>query len=124
MIKIFSMKSFVFGRIKSLQFALHGMFLLLKTEHSIITQTFFSIVLIFLGFYVGLSKTDWIVQLFCIAFILAIEGLNTAVEKLCDFIHPDFHRKIGFIKDIAAGAVSFAVLISIVILSITYYSYL
>jgi diacylglycerol kinase (ATP) len=118
------MKSFVFGRIKSLKFALCGMFLLIKTEHSIITQTFVSILLIASGFYVGLSKADWITQLFCIAFVLSIESLNTAVEKICDFIHPDYHHKIGFIKDIAAGAVSFAVLISIVILSITYYSYL
>ncbi|MCK6606920.1 MAG: diacylglycerol kinase family protein [Flavobacterium sp.] len=118
------MKSFVFGRLKSLKFALYGMFLLIKTEHAIITQTIISLLLIAFGLYVGLSKSDWIVQLFCIAFILAIESLNTAVEKICDFIHPDYHHKIGFIKDIAAGAVSFAVLISIVILSITYYSYL
>jgi diacylglycerol kinase len=34
-----------------------------------------------------------------------IEGLNTAVEKICDFIHPDFHAKIGLIKDVSAGAV-------------------
>lgn len=117
-------KSFVIGRIKSLKFALNGMFLLIKTEHSIITQSLLSLLLIAIGFYIDLSKLDWIIQLFCMAFILAIESLNTAVEKLCDFIHPDYHPKIGFIKDIAAGAVSFAVLISIVILSITYYSYL
>lgn len=100
------------------------MFLLVKTEHSIITQSLLSLLLIAIGFYIDLSKLDWIIQLFCMAFILAIESLNTAVEKLCDFVHPDYHPKIGFIKDIAAGAVSFAVLISIVILSITYYSYL
>lgn len=117
------MKSFVFGRFKSLKFALYGMLLLLKTEHAIITQTLLSLLLTAIGFYVGLSKLDWIIQLFCIALILATESLNTAVEKLCDFVHPDYHPKIGFIKDIAAGAVSFAVLISIIILSITYYSY-
>ncbi|CAM3934148.1 diacylglycerol kinase family protein [Flavobacterium cucumis] len=118
------MKSFVFGRIKSLKFALYGMFLLIKTEDAIITQSLISLLLIASGFYVGLSKLDWIVQLFCMAFVLAIESLNTAIEKLCDFIHPDYHHKIGFIKDIAAGAVSFAVVISIVILYLTYSSYL
>ncbi len=118
------MKSFVIGRIKSLKFALYGMFLLLKTEHSIITQSVFSLLLIGFGFYVGLSKTDWIIQLFCIAFILAVESLNTAVEKLCDFVHPNFHHKIGFIKDIAAGAVSFVVIFSVVILSLIYYPYI
>ena len=36
--------------------------------------------------------------------VLVAEALNTAVEKIADFVHPDFHIKIGFIKDIAAGA--------------------
>jgi diacylglycerol kinase (ATP) len=47
--------------------------------------------------------------------VLGIEGLNTAVEKVADFIHPEFHQKIGFIKDIAAGAVFFAAMTAIAI---------
>ena len=46
---------------------------------------------------------------------MSIEGLNTAVEKIADFIHPEFHSRIGFIKDIAAGAVFFAALTAIII---------
>ena len=47
--------------------------------------------------------------------VLSIEGLNTAVEKIADFIHPEFHDRIGFIKDIAAGAVMFAALAAIAV---------
>jgi len=47
--------------------------------------------------------------------VLAVEGLNTAVEKTADFIHPDYHKKIGFIKDISAGAVTFAALTAVAI---------
>ena len=118
------MKSFVIGRFKSLRFALKGMILLLKTEHSIISQSLVVIALIGLGLYFDLSKQDWINQLFCMAMVLGIESLNTAVEKLCDFIHPNYHDRIGFIKDIAAGAVSFVVLFSLIILSLIYYSYM
>jgi diacylglycerol kinase (ATP) len=39
--------------------------------------------------------------------ILGVEGINTAVEKTADYIHPEFDTKIGFIKDISAGAVMF-----------------
>ena len=39
---------------------------------------------------------------------MSIEGLNTAVEEIADFIHPEFHNKIGLIKDLAAGAVFIA----------------
>ena len=31
---------------------------------------------------------------------------------MADFVHPDYHKKIGFIKDIAAGAPAIAALIS------------
>ncbi len=42
---------------------------------------------------------------------MSIEGLNTAAEEIADFVHPNFHAKIGLIKDIAAGAVFFAAVI-------------
>lgn len=37
--------------------------------------------------------------------MLAAEFLNTAIEKLCDHLHPDRHASIGIVKDLAsAGA--------------------
>ncbi|MNE58282.1 Prokaryotic diacylglycerol kinase [compost metagenome] len=51
---------------------------------------------------------------------MSIEGLNTAVEKIADFIHPNYHERIGFIKDIAAGAVFFAAITAIIIGLIIY----
>ena len=51
-------------------------------------------------------------------------SLNTSIEKICDFINPNFNKKIGLIKDIGAGAVSFAVISSLIILTIIYYPYL
>ncbi|CAO4170988.1 Diacylglycerol kinase [Methylorubrum populi] len=37
--------------------------------------------------------------------MLGAEFLNTAVEKLCDHLHPDRHPRIGIVKDLAsAGA--------------------
>jgi diacylglycerol kinase (ATP) len=39
--------------------------------------------------------------------VISIEGLNTAVEKIADFIHHPNFMKNWFIKDIAAGAVNF-----------------
>jgi len=67
------------------------------------------------GFYFEISMTEWMLQTLAIGLVLGIEGLNTAVEKIADFIHPEFHEKIGFIKDIAAGAVFFAAMTAIAI---------
>jgi diacylglycerol kinase len=55
--------------------------------------------------------------------VLSIESLNTAVEKVCDFIDPDFHEKIGFIKDVVSGAVTFAALAAFAVAVLIYGKY-
>lgn len=96
---------FLVNRIKSVGFALRGALLLIRTEASIKIQVFITIVMTAAGFYFNISNTEWILQIFAIALVLGIEGMNTAVEKLSDFVQPEFDAKIGFIKDISAGAV-------------------
>ena len=101
-------KRFFPGRVKSVGFAVKGAFKLVTTEHSIMVQFSIMLLMIFAGFYFQISREEWMLQILAFGLVLGIEGLNTAVEKIADFIHPEFHDRIGFIKDIAAGAVLFA----------------
>ena len=112
--------SFVTGRLKSFKYAILGAYKLVTTEHSIMVQFSLGILVTIAGFYFNISKTEWLFQTMAIGLVLSIEGLNTAVEKIADFIHPNFHDKIGFIKDIAAGAVFFAALVAIAVGLIIY----
>ncbi len=112
--------NFISGRVKSVQYAVVGAYKLLTTEHSIMAQTAIGLFLIGAGFWFEISKTEWLFQTLAFGLVLSIEGLNTAVEKIADFIHPDYHQKIGFIKDIAAGAVFFAAMTAIIIGCIIY----
>ena len=98
-------ESFVVNRIKSVGFALRGAFLLVRTEASIKIQVFLALVMTALGFYYEISNTEWILQIFAIGTVMGTEGMNTAIEKICDYVQPEFDPKIGFIKDISAGAV-------------------
>ena len=41
-------------------------------------------------------------------------------SKLADFVHPDYHKKIGFIKDVSAGSSGIAAIISLIIAAIIY----
>jgi len=107
--------SFFTGRLKSMKYAFMGAVKLITTEHSVMVQFGIGILMTAFGFYVRISPTEWILQTFAIGLVMSIEGLNTAVEKIADFIHPQFHEKIGFIKDIAAGAVFFAAITAIAI---------
>ncbi|MDG3582264.1 diacylglycerol kinase [Galbibacter pacificus] len=112
--------SLLINRLKSIGYAFKGAYLLIKTESSIQIQTVLAVLVTLAGFYFEISKTEWILQILTIALVISIEGLNTAVEKIADFIHPDHHYKIGFIKDIAAGAVFIAAISAIVVGCIIY----
>lgn len=111
---------FIRGRIRSLKFALKGMWILMTTEDSIKAQLFFALIATILGFYFNISNTEWAIQFLVIGLVLVAEAANSAIEEVADFIHPEFHKKIGLIKDIAAGAPSFAAFISLIIAGIIY----
>lgn len=98
-------ESFLKNRIKSVGFALKGMFLLIRTEASIKVQFVLALIMAAAGFYFEISTTEWILQCLAIGLVMGIEGMNTAVEKLSDFVQPDYDERIGFIKDVSAGAV-------------------
>ncbi|MFN3755578.1 MAG: diacylglycerol kinase family protein [Flavobacterium sp.] len=117
-------KSFVKGRLKSIGIAAKGAIHLIMTEHSIISQLVIALLVTLAGFYFQISKTEWMFQVFAIGLVLSIEGMNTALEKFLDLEHPEEHAVVGKIKDIAAGAVLFAGIASIIIGCIIYIPYL
>jgi diacylglycerol kinase (ATP) len=107
--------SFIINRIKSLSFALNGIIILIKTENSIKTHLFISILVIFCGLYFQISIIEWILQTICIGVVLLTESLNTAIERIANFVNPDYNKDIGLIKDIGAGAVVFTVIMSAIV---------
>lgn len=116
--------SFISGRIKSFSFAYKGAYKLITTEHSIMAQLAIGMLVVGAGFYFDISREEWIMQTMATGMVLAVEGLNTAVEKTADFIHPGFHKTIGFIKDIAAGAVFFAATAALIVGALIYWPYI
>ena len=115
---------FLLGRLKGCYYATKGAFLLLRTEPSIQVQAAIAILMTVLGFYFKITPTQWMLQTFAIGLVMSMEGVNTAIEAIADFIHPDFHQKIGLIKDLAAGAVFIAAITAVVIGCIIYVPYL
>ncbi len=84
---------------------MRGAFLLIRTEASIKIQVVLAILMTGAGLYFEISTIEWILQVLAISLVVGIEGVNTAIEKICDFVHPEFDKRIGFIKDVSAGAV-------------------
>ncbi|MFV0248507.1 MAG: diacylglycerol kinase family protein [Tenacibaculum sp.] len=112
--------TFISTVIQSIKYAFKGIKVLVSTETNAKTQAILGILAILMGFCFSISATEWMVQILIIALVLVAETINTAIEKLADFVHPDYHEKIGAIKDISAGAPTFAALFSLIIASIIY----
>ena len=108
------------GRIRSLQFALRGLWILMTSEDSIKVQLIFALIAIILGFTFDISATEWAIQFTICGLVLVAEAGNSAVEEIADFIHPEFHEKIRKIKDIGAAAPTFAAIISLIVAGIIY----
>jgi len=65
-----------------------------------------------LAFLVGSEPWKSLALIASVVFILVIELLNTAIEKLADFITPAHDPRIGRIKDMGSAAVGLAILLA------------
>lgn len=111
---------FFLNRLKAIKYAAKGFWILITSEQSIMAQVSIGIIMTIVGFLMHLSATEWLFQIMAIGLILVAESLNTAIEKIADFIHPEYHKQIGRIKDISAGAAFFAAIIAVIIGLIIY----
>ena len=103
--------------------AFRGVFLILKSERNFQIEFLAFFINLFLIFYLKLSIVDTALILIVSFGVLAAEIFNTAIEKICDIIQPEFDKRIGFIKDISAGAVLLMAILSVVVGILVYWKY-
>ncbi|MBA4196889.1 MAG: diacylglycerol kinase [Chitinophaga sp.] len=101
--------------LKAVANAVNGILFFFKKERNAKIQMAIAITTVLISVCLGVNKGEWMVILLCIALVIGLEMLNSAIEKLCDAVHPEVHPFIKQTKDIAAGAVLFACLISAII---------
>lgn len=111
------------GFVTNLRHALAGLKQFFSTEQNGIIQLFIAIAAVAAGMFFKISATEWCLVLGCIALVLSLEMLNTAIEKLCNHVTPDFHPAIKIIKDISAGAVLWSAVCAAIIGVIVFYKY-
>lgn len=78
---------------------------MLRSERNFQIEVFALIVNLFFIVYFHLNQTDTALILTACFIVLSAEILNTAIEKICDIIQPEYDERIKFIKDVSAGAV-------------------
>jgi diacylglycerol kinase len=60
------------------------------------------------GWYVGLSRIEWMLFLITSGFVFVAEAFNTAIEIDINLTSPEYHPHARDTKDVAAGAVLLA----------------
>jgi diacylglycerol kinase len=109
---------------RSTVFAANGIRVFFKTGVNARIQAIIGALALLLAYLLDIGLHNWVVIISCIASVLMLEMINTAIEKLCDLAHPGFHPQIKIIKDMAAGAVLLASLASVVIGILVFLPYL
>ena len=99
--------------IESFRFAFCGLWYALRTQRNTRIHLAIAAVVIAMGLWLGLSYVEWALVTLTIGFVLVSEMLNTVAETLVDLISPGYHPLAKVVKDVTAGAVLLAAIISI-----------
>lgn len=93
------MRALYFAFLNSWRGLVHGA----RTERAVRLELALLLLGVPLAFLVGATLWVRVALLVSLLLMLAAEFLNTAIEKLCDHLHPDHHRRIGIVKDLASA---------------------
>ncbi len=90
---------------KSFFNAFRGISLMLRSERNFQIEILALVINLGLIVFLKLTPTDAAIVLLTCFSVLSTEILNTAIEKICDIVQPEYDERVKFIKDISAGAV-------------------
>ena len=100
--------------LRSFKHAIKGVVFVIKNENNFRIHLFATLLVIVTGFFVKFSLKEWLVMTILIGLVLVTEIINTAIEKLVDFVSPEYNKRVGTVKDISAGAVLVAALAALI----------
>ena len=93
-----------------------GFRLVVKSERNLRVHLVVASLVIAMGFVFQFTAIEFCIALIAIANVIVAEMLNTAIEFALDSIyHNKYSKMVGMAKDISAGAVMFATIISSII---------
>ena len=103
------------ARFNSFGYAIKGLKLLFASEHNARIHLLVTVISIGACVLLKPSSLELIAVIFCVGLVFITELINTAIEKIADFVEPEHNEKIGAIKDLSAAAVLVAALVSVAV---------
>lgn len=117
-------KRFSFSSLgKSFLYASKGIVNLLKTEQNARIHLAYAIIVAVLAYIFSISRIEVTILFFAVVLVIAMEIINTAIEKLLDIVKPENSSAVEYIKDAMAGAVLIAAIIALVVTVLVFLPY-
>jgi diacylglycerol kinase len=110
--------------LRSFTYAFAGLIELILKGRNFRIELLALLSVLILGFYFQITSSEWLIVLLISAHVLALEAINTAIEKLCDLYTTETHPQIKRIKDIAAGAVLISAIFAFIIAIVIFKKYI
>lgn len=87
----------------------------LATEAAIKQEAAILLVALPVSFFVATNVWSWVALIGSLLLLLAVEFLNTAIERLCNHLHPEKHVAIKVTKDLASAGVFLTIALAVLI---------
>ncbi|MBI5401362.1 diacylglycerol kinase family protein [Candidatus Wolfebacteria bacterium] len=104
--------------------AFHGIKETLKQERNFKFMIIIAVVVIFLMFYFPTTKDEKVALLIAAFSVLTLELMNSTIERIMNFLHPEPDERIKAIKDLTAGIVLVASIGAAIIGTVIFWPYL
>ena len=102
-------------QIDSFTAAINGIVESISQEFHLKIHLIAIICVVFLGFYMSISKTEWLFLILTMSAVVCLEIVNSAIERLCDKVTKENDPLIKLAKDMAAGSVLITAISSVII---------
>ena len=90
----------------------NGLGFAFRSEQAVREEIFALLLSLPLAWFIGSTATRAVELVCAVAFVLVVELLNTAIEKLADRLTMDHDKQIGRVKDMGSAAVGVALLLA------------
>ena len=90
----------------------NGLAFAIGSEQAVREEIFALLVSVPLAWLIGATAMRAVELVCAVAFVLVVELLNTAIEKLADRLTMDHDKQIGRVKDMGSAAVGVALLMA------------
>ncbi len=107
--------------INSFKYAITGIKSAVKNEQNLRIHFLVAAIVLVLAFFLKIPKIEFIVLILIIALVIISELFNSVVEYIVDLITSEFHPLAKLAKDVAAGAVLFTAIVSVIIGILIFY---